>query len=54
MRQASFISKLAVLALVAPTFTIASQIVTDWNPDWNYEQGGADWAFTNCNNTKQQ
>lgn len=26
----------------------------DWNPNWNYTQGGDDWDFFNCNTTKQQ
>ena len=25
----------------------------DWDPNWNYDKNGADWNFTNCNNTKQ-
>ncbi len=28
--------------------------VGDWNPNWDYKQNGADWNFTNCNNSRQQ
>lgn len=29
-------------------------LIGDWDPNWNYAKGGDDWAFANCNNTKQQ
>ena len=29
-------------------------VIYDFAPDWNYEKGGDDWNFLNCNNTKQQ
>jgi len=29
-------------------------VIYDFDPDWNYEKGGDDWNFLNCNNTKQQ
>ena len=28
--------------------------IGDWNPNWNYTQGGDDWNFTNCNKLTQQ
>ena len=41
-------------ALIMVNHAVAQSMIEDWDPNWNYEKGGDDWAFLNCNNTKQQ
>ena len=50
---------IAVLALLfaashAQEDNGGEDIYNDWDPNWNYDQGGDNWNFTNCNNAKQQ
>ena len=52
LREVPSILVLLVLALF--TLVSAESILGEWNPNWNYTQGGADWDFPNCNNKKQQ
>jgi hypothetical protein len=55
-------SSLAGIALLAAAIILAvkgqeddgDDIYNDWDPNWNYDQGGDNWNFTNCNNVKQQ
>jgi len=49
-------NKNAVILLLAVTCTVAlaDPGVQAWDPNWNYKNGGKDWDFANCNNSKQQ
>ncbi len=49
---------LVALASMAFLSTVHGQVDTqkdserDFDPNWNYDEGGDDWNFANCNNAK--
>jgi len=45
---------LVLISATSAYLSIGHPIVNAWDPNWNYDQGGADWNFANCNNAKQQ
>ena len=45
---------LFIISAISAYLSTGHPIVNAWDPNWNYDKGGSDWNFTNCNNTKQQ
>lgn len=50
----AFLLSTLVSTLKGHDFVDNPDVVTDWNPNWNYALNGTDWNFTNCNNSRMQ